>query len=141
ENKKLFKDNFPADFIAEGIDQTRGWFYSLLVLSTGLFKKTPFENVIVNGLVLAEDGQKMSKKLKNYPEPGLVLNRYGADALRYYLLASPIVHAEDIAFSEKGVDEVVKKVIMRLMNVLSFYELHSGNCGKPKGKSKNPLDK
>jgi len=140
ENQKLFKQNFPANFIAEGIDQTRGWFYSLLVLSVGLFKKTPFQNVIVNGLILAEDGQKMSKKLKNYPEPGLVINRYGADALRYYLLASPVVHAEDVSFAEKGVDEVVKKVIMRLMNVLSFYELHSGNCAKPKGKSKNPLD-
>ena len=126
ENKELFEKNFPANFIAEGVDQTRGWFYNMLVLSVGLFSREPFQNVIVNGLVLAEDGQKMSKKLKNYPDPWDVLNKYGADALRYYLLSSPIVHAEDLAFSERGVDEVVKKFIMRLTNVLSFYELYAG---------------
>jgi len=140
ENKDLFEKNFPADFIAEGVDQTRGWFYNMLVLSVGLFGKAPFKNVIVNGMVLAEDGQKMSKKLKNYPDPIEVLNRYGADAVRYYMLASPIVHAEDLAFSERGVDEVVKKVIVRLMNVLSFYELHGGKGEEEKGESTNPLD-
>ncbi len=143
ENKELFEKNFPADFIAEGIDQTRGWFYSLIVLATGLFEKAPFQNVIVSGMVQAEDGQKMSKHLKNYPDPWDVLNKYGADAVRYYLLASPIVHAEDIAFSEKGVDEVVKKVIMRLMNVLSFYELYRGDIIQSPilgSEIKNPLD-
>ncbi|HAT68738.1 MAG: hypothetical protein A2481_01060 [Candidatus Yonathbacteria bacterium RIFOXYC2_FULL_47_9] len=140
ENKELFEKNFPADFIAEGVDQTRGWFYNMLVLSVGLFDKAPFKNVIVNGMVLAEDGQKMSKKLKNYPDPIEVLNRYGADAVRYYMLASPIVHAEDLAFSERGVDEVVKKVIVRLMNVLSFYEMHGENGGVAQGESSNPLD-
>lgn len=129
ENKELFEKNFPANFIAEGVDQTRGWFYSLMVLSVGIFGKAPFKNVIVNGMVLAEDGQKMSKKLKNYPDPQEVLNRYGADAVRYYLLSSPIVHAEDLAFAERGVDEVVKKFIMRISNVLSFYELYKGNGG------------
>ncbi len=145
ENKELFKKSFPANFIAEGVDQTRGWFYSLIVLSTGLFNKTPFQNVIVNGMVLSEDGkQKLSKKLKNYPDPTAVLNRYGADALRYYLLSSPIVRAEDLAFSEKGVDEVVKKVIMRLQNVLSFYELHGANSIQGRTldrESENPLDR
>ncbi|MHB1118205.1 MAG: class I tRNA ligase family protein [Minisyncoccota bacterium] len=140
ENKELFEKNFPADFIAEGVDQTRGWFYNMLVLSVGLFDKSPFKNVIVNGMVLAEDGQKMSKKLKNYPDPIDVLNRYGADAVRYYMLASPIVHAEDLAFSERGVDEVVKKVIVRLMNVLSFYEMHGEQSGEVAGESSNPLD-
>ena len=125
ENKELFEKNFPANFIAEGLDQTRGWFSSLLVLSAGLFDVTPFENVVVNGLILAEDGQKMSKKLKNYPDPWDVLNQYGADALRQYLLSSPVVHSEDLAFSVRGVDEVVKKFIMRLINVLSFYELYA----------------
>ncbi|MEK7568829.1 MAG: class I tRNA ligase family protein [Patescibacteria group bacterium] len=146
ENKELFEKNFPANFIAEGVDQTRGWFYSLFVLAVGLFDKAPFENVIVNGMVLAEDGQKMSKRLKNYPETGDVLNKYGADAVRYYLLSSPIVHAEDLAFSERGVDEVVKKFIMRLTNVLSFYELYSGaeqttnNERRTTGGTTNPLD-
>ncbi|MDD5050916.1 MAG: class I tRNA ligase family protein [Candidatus Pacebacteria bacterium] len=117
---------FPADFIAEGLDQTRGWFYSLIVLGVALFGKSPFKNVLVNGLVLAEDGRKMSKSLQNYPDPLDVVNVYGADALRFYLLSSPVTHAEDLNFTEKGVDEVMKKIIMRLENVLSFYELYKG---------------
>ena len=125
ENKELFEKNFPADFIAEGIDQTRGWFYSLLVLSTALFGKSPYRHVIVNGTVLAEDGQKMSKRLQNYPDPMEVVNRYGADALRYYILSSPAVRGEDLRFSEKGVEDVHKKIIMRLQNVVSFYELYA----------------
>jgi isoleucyl-tRNA synthetase len=141
ENKELFEKNFPADFIAEGIDQTRGWFYNMLNLSVGLFGKTPFKQVMVSGMVLAEDGQKMSKKLKNYPDPWDILNTYGADAVRYYLIASPIVHAEDTAFSEKGVDEVVKKVIGRTMNVLSFYELYRSREVVTKKVSPHPLDR
>lgn len=86
ENKREFEDTFPADFIAEGIDQTRGWFYTLLVISTALFGKPPFKNLIVNGLVLAEDGQKMSKRKKNYPDPMDMVEKYGADALRLYLI-------------------------------------------------------
>ncbi|MFH1188363.1 MAG: class I tRNA ligase family protein [bacterium] len=125
ENKELFERNFPADFIAEGVDQTRGWFYTLLVLSVGLFDKAAFKNVIVNGLILAEDGQKMSKRLKNYPDPLYLVNRYGADALRYYMLSSPVVHGEELRFSEKGVDEVFKKVILRLNNVCSFYDMYA----------------
>ncbi len=117
---------YPADFIAEGVDQTRGWFYSLLVLGVGLFDKAPYEHVIVNGLVLAEDGQKMSKRLKNYPDPMDVVAKYGADAVRYYMLSSPIVRGEDLAFSEKGVAEIANKVINRLLNVVSFYELFAG---------------
>lgn len=85
ENKAKFEGSFPADFIAEGLDQTRGWFYTLLVLSTQLFDKPPFKNLIVNGLVLASDGKKMSKRLKNYPEPMTVIDKYGADALRWVL--------------------------------------------------------
>ena len=115
---------FPADFIAEGLDQTRGWFYSLLVLAVALFGKTAYKNVIVNGLILAEDGRKMSKRLKNYPDPVLMLEKYGADALRLYLLASPVLRAEDINFSEKGVQEVQNKVVLRAENVLAFYELY-----------------
>jgi isoleucyl-tRNA synthetase len=140
ENKELFEKNFPADFIAEGLDQTRGWFYSLLVLSVGLFDRAPFKNVVVNGMVLAEDGQKMSKKLKNYPDPWDMLNRYGADAIRYYMLASPIVRAEALAFSERGVDEVVKKHISRTLNVLSFYEMYGGKGEAVEGESNNVLD-
>ena len=132
---------FPAEFIGEGLDQTRGWFYSMLVIAVGLFNQTSYKNVIVNGIILAEDGQKMSKRLKNYPDPMEVVAKYGADALRYSLLASPVVKAEDMNFSERGVDEVVKKLIMRLNNVYTFYETYKSeeNVIKNPG-SKNVLD-
>ena len=82
ENKERFENSFPADFVSEGLDQTRGWFYTLIVLSTHLFGRAPWRNLIVTGLVLAEDGKKMSKSLKNYPDPNEVIDKYGADALR-----------------------------------------------------------
>ncbi len=118
---------FPAHFIAEGLDQTRGWFYSLLVLGTALFGKSPYQSVVVNGIVLAENGEKMSKRLKNYPDPLLVVGKYGADALRLYLLSSPVVRGEDLRFSERGVDEVAKKVLNRLENALAFYKLYASS--------------
>ncbi|KAL6112197.1 iars1 [Pungitius sinensis] len=120
ENRKEFEDTFPADFIAEGIDQTRGWFYTLLVLSTALFGRPPFKNVIVNGLVLASDGQKMSKRKKNYPDPGLVVQQYGADALRLYLINSPVVRAENLRFKEEGVRDVLKDVFLPWYNAYRF---------------------
>lgn len=140
ENKKKFEENFPAKFIAEGVDQTRCWFYYLHVLSTALFKETAFQNVIANGIVLAEDGQKMSKRLKNYPDPNEVINQYGADALRYYLLTSPVMKADTLNFSMKGVDEMFKKLIMILWNSFSFYQMYAGQDIKPDAKSKNILD-
>ena len=123
ENKEQFEDAFPAQFIAEGIDQTRAWFYYLHVLAGALFGKNVFQHVIVNGIVLAEDGKKMSKRLQNYPDPMEVVEKYGADALRLYLLSSPVVQAENLAFSESGIDEIAKKNIGRLHNVLAFYAL------------------
>ncbi|XP_043933338.1 isoleucine--tRNA ligase, cytoplasmic isoform X1 [Protopterus annectens] len=120
ENRKEFEDTFPADFIAEGIDQTRGWFYTLLVLSTALFGKPPFKNVIVNGLVLASDGQKMSKRKKNYPDPSAIVNSYGADALRLYLINSPVVRAENLRFKEEGVRDVLKDVFLPWYNAYRF---------------------
>ncbi|MFA7193576.1 MAG: class I tRNA ligase family protein [Candidatus Paceibacterota bacterium] len=122
----LFKKskNYPADFIAEGLDQTRGWFYSLLVLNTALFGRAPYKNVVVNGLVLAEDGKKMSKSLNNFPDISTVLNKTGADSLRYFLMSSPAVKSDDVAFSEKGVAEIASKLISRLDNVVSFYEMY-----------------
>ncbi len=132
-NPGLFRKSvgFPAEFIAEGQDQTRGWFYTMLVLAVGLFDTSSFKNVIVNGIILAEDGQKMSKRLKNYPDPMEVVDKYSADVLRYYLLSSPVVKAEDLRFSERGVDEIMKKVLMRLDNVYSFYEMYSQNTAAP----------
>ncbi|OHA20501.1 MAG: hypothetical protein A2849_00705 [Candidatus Taylorbacteria bacterium RIFCSPHIGHO2_01_FULL_51_15] len=126
---------FPAHFIAEGLDQTRGWFYSMLVLGVGLFHKAPYRAVVVNGIILAENGAKMSKRLKNYPDPLELTGKYGADSLRYYLLSSPVVRGEDLRFSERGVDEVTKKVFNRLDNVLQFYLLYADEKHKAQSAS------
>ncbi len=121
ENKELTETGFPADFIAEGLDQTRGWFYTLNVLSVALFNKPAFKNVIVNGIILAEDGNKMSKRLKNYPDVEIVLKKYGADAIRLYMLNSPAVRADDLSFSERGVELVLRQVLIPLWNAYSFF--------------------
>nr|NVI69392.1 Isoleucyl-tRNA synthetase [Cucujiformia] len=112
DNQKEFEEVFPADFIAEGIDQTRGWFYTLVVISTALFGKAPFKNLIANGMVLASDGQKMSKRKKNYPDPMEIVHKFGADALRLYLISSPVVRAENLRFKEDGVRDIIKDVFL-----------------------------
>ena len=124
-----FKNYFPADFIAEGLDQTRGWFYTLMVLGTCLFDKSPYKNVIVNGLVLAEDGKKMSKRLKNYPDPNLMLNTYGADAIRLYLIYSPVVKAESLKFSENGVKQLMRDLLIPWWNAYSFFVTYANVDG------------
>lgn len=143
-NVEEFKKAFPADFIAEGLDQTRGWFYTLSVIGTALFNQAPFKNVVVNGLVLAEDGRKMSKSLRNYPDPMEVLNQHGADALRLYLIDSPVVKAQELKFSEKGVYDIVRKILLRWWNSYSFFVNYANIDGfVPKGdakKSPNILD-
>lgn len=120
ENKEQTERQLPVDFIAEGLDQTRGWFYTLTVLATALFNKPAFRNVIVNGILLAEDGAKMSKRLKNYPEPSAVIHRYGADAVRLYMLNSPAARADDLRFSEHGVELIMRQVLLPLWNAYSF---------------------
>jgi isoleucyl-tRNA synthetase len=122
ENQEAFKASFPGDFIAEGLDQTRGWFYTLLVLGTHLFGCIPFKNCVVNGIVLAEDGKKMSKRLKNYPDPAVVLDKYGADALRLYLINSPVVRGEPLRFKESGVKDIISRVLLPLWNSYNFFE-------------------
>jgi len=141
ENKKKFEKNFPAQFIAEGVDQTRTWFYYLHALSTAIKNSEAFKNVIANGIVLAENGKKMSKRLGNYPEPSEVFDKYGADAVRYYLATSQVMKAEDLNFSEKGVDEVYKKVLLVLYNVFSFYKAYGLEKLKPASNSDSLLDK
>lgn len=146
ENKAHFEGNFPAHFIAEGLDQTRGWFYTLMVLSTALFKKPAFKNVVVNGLVLAEDGLKMSKRLKNYPDPLHVVHEYGADALRLYMINSPVVKAESLRFSEEGVKHALRHLLIPLWNSYSFFVTYANidkwEPGKSKfGESTNLLDR
>ncbi len=129
ESKELFETLFPADFIAEGLDQTRGWFYTLTVLSTALFGCEPFKNVIVNGIILAEDGTKMSKRLRNYPDPLHIINKYGADAVRLYMLSSPAVRADDLCFSEGGVELILRQVLLPLLNAYSFYVTYADLYG------------
>ena len=134
ENKERFEGTFPANFIAEGLDQTRGWFYTLTVLAAALFDEPAFQNVIVNGIVLAEDGQKMSKSKKNYPDPQIIFDNFGADAMRIYLMNSPVVKADDLRFSEKGVQEVVRQTLLPLWNAYSFLLTYAEIDGwKPQG--------
>ena len=125
DDPERFPRKFPADFIAEGLDQTRGWFYTLHVLAAALFDDVAFRNCIVNGMILAEDGRKMSKRLKNYPAPSKMLDRYGGDAVRAYLIDSPVLRAEPLRFSEKGVHEVVRTVILPLWNAYSFFTTYA----------------
>ena len=133
-----FEKNFPADFIAEGLDQTRGWFYTLMVIGTALYGKSPFKNVIVNGLILAEDGKKMSKSLRNYPDPQKLLNEFGADAIRLYMIDSPAVKAEELRFSDKGVREIVRRILLRWWNAYSFFTSYASiDEFKPKGDFQN----
>jgi len=118
---------FPADFIAEGLDQTRGWFYTLLVLSTALFDEPAFKNVIVNGLILAKDGKKMSKRLKNYPEVMHIINKYGADVLRLYLINSPAVRAEPLKFNERDLKKITNAVFIKWHNIFTMFKQNANN--------------
>jgi isoleucyl-tRNA synthetase len=146
ENKEDFEKNFPADFIAEGLDQTRGWFYTLHVLSTILFDKPAFQNVIVNGILLAANGEKLSKRKKNYPDPNELFDTKGVDSTRLFLYQSTAALAEDVRFSSDHVDEIVKKFTLTLWNTYSFFVTY-GNIDEfvPqkdwKPKAKNELDR
>jgi len=141
ENKVYFEKNFPAQFVTEYIGQTRAWFYYMITLSAILFDKIPFENVLTTGTILAEDGKKMSKSLQNYPDPLEVINKYGADTLRFYLLASPVMNAENLNFSEKGLEETYKKITVLLYNISSFYQDYKQKNDKVYKKSNNLMDK
>jgi isoleucyl-tRNA synthetase len=148
ENKEWFEKNFPADFICEGLDQTRGWFYTLTILAAGLFNQPAFKNVVVNGLVLAEDGKKMSKSERNYSDPVEVINNFGADALRLFLMHSAVVKAEDLRYSDEGVRDVLKSVLIPLWNAYSFFVTYANIDGYKAGKTskapkdpENPLDR
>lgn len=125
EHKKLFENTHPAQFIAEYIAQTRAWFYTLHVMSVGLFGSHTFENAVTTGTVLAEDGNKMSKSKKNYPDPALLFEKYGVDALRFYLMSTVVMKAENLNFSEDSVKEAYQKVVSLLWNTFSFYKLYA----------------
>ncbi|MCD6025204.1 MAG: ileS [Fibrobacteria bacterium] len=150
ENRETFGNNYPADFIAEGLDQTRGWFYTLTVLSAALFQKPAMKNVIVNGIILAEDGQKMSKRLRNYPDPNELIDRTGADAIRLFMIDSAAVKGEELKFSEAGVKNITRAVLLPLWNAVSLFTTYA-NADASKGQltwkpgqerpSRNELDR
>jgi len=129
ENKERVESYLPADFICEGLDQTRGWFYSLTVLAAALFNRPAFKNVVVNGLVLAEDGKKMSKSARNYTDPAKVIESFGADAMRLYLMNSAVTRAEDLKYSDDGVKDTLKSVLLPLWNAYSFFVTYANLDG------------
>jgi isoleucyl-tRNA synthetase len=145
ENQAKFENGFPAEFIAEGVDQTRAWFYYLHLIATAIKDKNAFNHVIVNGIVLAEDGKKMSKRLQNYPDPTYLFDKYGADALRFYLMSSPVVAADNLNFKEADVSDLVRGMFRMLWNSYSFFALYANIDGfdpkKKNEKSENLLDK
>lgn len=144
ENKEVFEKGFPAAFIAEGLDQTRGWFYTLTILATALYDKPAFKNVIVNGIVAAEDGKKMSKRLKNYTAPDVLMEEFGADAMRLYLINSGLVRAEEMRFSDNGVKDMVRRALLPWFNSFKFFSTYAQvdgfNIDKHKVVSKNITD-
>jgi isoleucyl-tRNA synthetase len=141
ENKEFFEKHFPAQFVVEYIGQTRAWFYYMMTLSAILFNKIPFENVLTTGTILAEDGQKMSKSKKNFTDPLKIVEKYGADALRFYLLSSPVMNADNFNFSEKGLEETYRKVLVLLYNVANFYKDYKKDSDTDYKESKNLMDK
>jgi isoleucyl-tRNA synthetase len=143
ENEEKFKNSFPADFIGEAQDQTRAWFYYLHILSTALKNDIAFKNVVVSGIILAEDGKKMSKKLNNYPDPMLMFDKYGADAVRMYILTSPVMQAENLNFVEKDLASLSQGMFRMLLNSYGFFAMYanSENWQVNEVKTNNLLDK
>jgi len=143
ENKKHFEEHYPADFISESLDQTRGWFYTLTVLAAALFDRPAFQNCIVSGMVLAADGKKMSKSQRNYTDPMEVIDKFGADALRLYLMNSPVLSAGDLCFTDEGVKEVLKGILIPLWNAYGFFVTYAnvdGVSADDAGPGEAPLD-
>ncbi len=131
ENKEWFESHFPGDFIVEYVGQTRGWFYTLMVMATALFDKAPFRSCICHGVVLDENKQKLSKRLKNYPDPVDVFNTYGADALRWYMISSPLLAGGDLAMPKDGraIGDAVRSVLLPIWNAYSFFTLYANIDG------------
>ncbi|WP_278256506.1 class I tRNA ligase family protein [Nocardioides convexus] len=148
ENKEWFEEHFPADFIVEYIGQTRGWFYTLHILATALFDKPAFSSCISHGIVLGSDGNKMSKSLRNYPDVAEVFDRDGADAMRWFLMASPILRGGNLVVTEQGIRDAVRQVMIPLWNTWYFFSLYANaenyeaNVGRAESLgSTDPLDR
>ena len=125
ENEDWFDHHSPADFIVEYIGQTRGWFYTLHVLSTALFDRPAFKNVISHGIVLGSDGQKMSKSLQNYPDVSEVFDRDGADAMRWFLMSSSVIRGGNLVVTEEGIREGVRQFLLPLWSTYYFFTLYA----------------
>lgn len=145
DQKEVFESRLPAQFVAEYIAQTRAWFYVMHVVSYALFGKAPFENVVTTGTILAEDGSKMSKSKGNFPDPWQVINKYGVDSLRFYLMNSVVMQADNLNFSEREVQNVYRKVVLILWNVFNYYQIYSAAANYEAqdlvGESSNILDR
>lgn len=147
ENKEKFERMFPADFIVEAIDQTRGWFYSLTAVNVGLFGESPFKNLICTGFINAADGKKMSKKLKNYTDPMELMDKFSADSFRFLMLSSPLTNGENFALADKDVGDVARKLSM-VWNMYDFFTMYAevdgwefkGAVKDPSEELTNPLD-
>jgi isoleucyl-tRNA synthetase len=145
KDKKHFEEHFPADFICEGLDQTRGWFYTLTILAAALFDKPAYKACVVNGLILAADGKKMSKSLRNYTDPVKVMDEFGADALRLFLMHSPVTRADDLCYSDEGVRDVVKSMLLPLWSAYGFFVTYANidkiEPGEAPLNAVNPMDR
>ncbi len=143
ENKEWFEYHYPGDFIVEYIGQTRGWFYTLHVLATALFDRPAFRNCMAHGIVQGSDGAKMSKSLRNYPDVYEVFNNHGSDAMRWYLMSSPILRGGDFSVTEQGIRDAVRQVVLPIWNTYSFFTLYANAAGykaKADVSSTDPLD-
>ncbi|HVF73683.1 MAG TPA: isoleucine--tRNA ligase [Acidimicrobiales bacterium] len=129
ENEEWFKGHFPADFIVEYVGQTRAWFYNLHVLGTALFDSNPFATCVVHGVILGDDGRKASKRLRNYVDPEEMFETYGADAVRWFLLSSPVLRGQDLIFTRKGVADAVRQVLNPIWNTWYFFSLYANTDG------------
>ena len=139
ENKGWFSDHFPADFVVEYIGQTRGWFYVQDVMTTALFGKAPFKNVICHGIVLGSDGEKMSKHLHNYPDVNGIFDKYGSDAMRWFLMSSPILRGGNLIVTEKAIRDTVRRTLLPLWSSYYFFTLYANAANGGKGLGARPL--
>ena len=130
DNREWFDEHFPGDFIVEYIGQTRGWFYTLHVLAVALFDRPAFKTCLAHGIVLGDDGQKMSKRLRNYPDPEAMFETHGADAMRWFLLSSPVIRGGDLIADEKGITDAVRRALLPLWNAWYFFALYANADGR-----------
>lgn len=140
ENQEWFENHYPGDFIVEYIGQTRGWFYTLHVLATALFDRPAFTSCVSHGIVLGDDGRKMSKSLRNYPDVNQVFNSYGSDAMRWFLLSSPVVRGGNLVVTEKAIRDTVRQVMLPLWNCYYFFALYAGACNNGEGYAAKKID-